>query len=119
MSLKTALVTILALMLGVGGGLFVGHRWGANQGWEKGRGEGYAKGRVDANIANCVYLTLSFRKENRGETVEAQDLRHRLLYGAAIELRKAIEDGFLDEGTRQGGRDVLAGVGEYYLTFRR
>jgi hypothetical protein len=114
MSLKTALFIIVALMLGIGGGLFVGHKWGNNQGWARGREEGYRKGRLDSNIADCVYLTMSFRKERSGETLGAQDLRHRLLYGAAIELGKAIEDDLLDEDARQDARDVLAGVGEYY-----
>ena len=44
----------------------------------------------------------------------AQDLRYRLLYGAAIELSKAIEDDLLDEDARQDAHDVLAGVGAYY-----
>lgn len=114
MSLKTACIVILALALGAGGGLYVGHRWGGIKGWEQGRAEGYAKGRVDSNMADCVYLTQSFRKESLGETVAARDLRYRLLYGAAIELSRAIDNDLLEKEERQSAYDVLAGVGGYY-----
>ena len=63
MSLKTAFIAILALVIGIGGGLYVGHRWGSTVGWTQGREEGYRKGRLDSNIADCVYLTMSFRKD--------------------------------------------------------
>ena len=95
-----------ALLVGLGVGYFLGH--------QNGEETGIALGGFDRAINECVHLTLSFRNEKNGEDLAAQDIRYRLLYGAAQDLDSIASGGRLNDEAQKQAFGVVRAVVDYY-----
>ena len=99
-------VTLIGLLAGFGVGCLVGQK--------RGERRGIALGTFKRAKIECVYLTLSFRNENRGDDVGAQDLRYRLLYGAAQELDSIASDEEVSKEQQDEAFGIVRDVVNHY-----
>jgi hypothetical protein len=84
---------------------------GYQMGSSKGRAESTKAAKTKAQLlcaeASCVYLTLAARADKAGNTAMAQRLQKLHLFGAALEIQRALDSGDAD----QAGYDRASGEG--------